>query len=86
MIYNSKHSFYKYRLSEFIKLSSTGSKFNKIKECYDGVIALKDVDAEPENIKHKLVVLNEVSKLYDDLIKECKKVDERESKDGKSNS
>ena len=86
MIYNSKPSFYKYRLSEFIKLSLTGSKFNKIKECYDDVIALKDVDAEPENIKHKLVVLNEVSKLYDDLIKEYKKVDERESKDGKSNS
>ena len=58
LIYNSKHSFYKYRLSEFIKLSSTDSKFNKIEECYDDFIALKDVDAEPENIKHKLVVLN----------------------------
>ena len=86
MIYNSKHSFYKNRLSEFIKLSSTDSKFNKIEECYDDFIALKDVGAEPENIKHKLVVLNEVSKLYDDLVKEYKKVDERESKDGKSNS
>ena len=86
LIYNSKHSFYKYTLSEFIKLSSADSKFNKIEECYDDFIALKDVDAEPENIKHKLVVLNEVSKLYDDLIKEYKKVDERESKDGKSNS
>ena len=45
-----------------------------------------DVDTEPENIKHKLVVLNEVSKFYDDLIKEYKKVYERESEDGKNDS
>ena len=45
-----------------------------------------DVDTEPENIKHKLVVLNEVSKFYGDLIKEYKKVYERESKDGKNDS
>ena len=38
-----------------------------------------DVDTEPENIKHKLVVLNEVSTFYDDLIKEYKKVYEKES-------
>ena len=86
MIYNSKHSFYKYRLSEFTKISSTDSKFNNIKECYDDFVALKDVDAEPQNIKHKLVVLNEVSKLYNDFIKEYKKVYERKSKDGKSDS
>ena len=86
MIYNSKHSFYKYRLSEFIKISSIDSKFNRIEECCDDFIALMDVDAETENIKHKLVVLNEVSKLYDDLIKEYKKVYERESKDGKNDS
>ena len=73
LIYNSKDSFYKYRLSEFIKISSIDSKSNKIEECYDEFIALKDVDAEPENVKHKLVVINEVSKLYDDLIKEYKK-------------
>ena len=84
MIYNSKHSFYKYRLSEFNKISSIDSTFNKIQECYNEFIALRDIDAEPENIKHKLVVLNEVSKLYEDLIKEYKKVYERESKDGKS--
>ena len=86
LIYNSKHSFYKYRLSEINKISSTDSKFNKIEEFYDKFIVLKDVDAEPENIKHNLVVLNEVSKLYDDLIKEYKKVYERESKDDKSDS
>ena len=86
LIYNSKHSFYKYRLSEFNKISLINSKFNKIEECYNEFIALNDVDAEPENIKHKLVVLNEVSKPYDDLIKEYKKVYEKASKDGKSDS
>ena len=45
--------------------------------------SLKDVNAKTENINHKLVVLNEVSKLYDDFIKEYKKVYERESKEGK---
>ena len=50
LIYNSKHSFYKYRLSEFIKISSIDSKFNKIEECYHEIIALTDVDAEPENV------------------------------------
>ena len=83
LIYASKHTFYKYRLSEFNKISSIGSKFNKIEGCYNDFTALKDINAEPENIKHKLIVLNEVSKLYDDLIKEYKKVYERESKDGK---
>ena len=34
----------------------------------------------------KFVVLNEVSKIYDDLIGEYKKVYERESKDGKNDS
>ena len=84
MIYNSKHFFYKYRLSKFNKISSIDSKFNKIEECYNEFIALRDIDAGPENIKHKLVVLNEISKLYEDLIKEYKRVYERESKDGKS--
>ena len=49
-IYNSKHSFYKYRFSEFIKISSIDSKFNKIEECYHEIIVLTDVDAEPENV------------------------------------
>ena len=34
----------------------------------------------------KFVVLNEISKIYDDLIGEYKKVYERESKDGKNDS
>ena len=61
LIYNSKHSFYKYRLSEFNKISLINSKFNEIEECYNEFIALNGVDAEPENIKYKLVVLNEES-------------------------
>ena len=45
-----------------------------------------DVGAQPENIEHKLVVLNTVSKLYGDLIKEYKQVYERESKNDKCDS
>ena len=57
-----------------------------IEKFYKDFISLMDVDAEPENIEHKLVVLNKVSKFYDDLIKEYKKVYERESKYDKSDS
>ena len=52
LIYSTKHSFYRYRLSEFNKISSIDPKFNKIEECDDKFIALKDVDVEPENIEH----------------------------------
>ena len=84
MIYDTKHSFYKYRLSEFNKISSNDSKLDKIEKCYQYFIALMDVDAEPENITHKIVVLNKVSILYDNLMKECKAY-EREL-DDKNNS
>ena len=57
-----------------------------IEKFYKDFISLMDVDAEPENIEHKLVVLNKVWKFYDDLIKEYKKVYERESKYDKSDS
>ena len=63
--------------------SSIDSKFDIIEKCYKDFISLTDVDAEPENIVHKLVVLNKVSKLYDDLIKKYIKVYERESKNDK---
>ena len=86
LIYDSKHSFYKYRLSEFNKISSIDSKFDTIEKCYKDFITLTDVDAEPENIEHKLVVLNKVPKSYDNLIKEYKKVYERESKNDKSDT
>ena len=86
MIYDSKHSFYKYRLSEFNKISSIDSKFDIIEKCYKDFISLMDVDAEQENIEHKLVVLNTVSNLYGDLIKEYKQLYERESKNDKSDS
>ena len=52
LIYSPKHSFYRYRLSEFNKISLIDLKFNKIEECYGKFIALKDVDVEPENIEH----------------------------------
>ena len=55
LIYDSKHNFYRYRLSNFSKISSVDSKFNKIEDYYNDFIVLKDVDAESENIKHKLV-------------------------------
>ena len=86
MIYDSKHSFYKYRLSEFNRISSIDSKFDIIEKCYKDFISLMDVDAEQENIEHKLVVLNTVSNLYGDLIKEYKQLYERESKNDKSDS
>ena len=57
-----------------------------IGKCYKDFISLMDVDAEPENIEHKLVVLNKLSKLCDDLIKEYKKNYERESKHDKNDS
>ena len=56
LIYDSKHSFYKYRLSEFNKISSIDSKFDIIEKCYKDFISLTDVDGEPKNIEHKLVV------------------------------
>ena len=84
LIYDSKHSFYKYRLSEFNKISSIDSKFDIIEKCYKDYISLTDVDVKLESIERKLVVLNKVSKLYDDLIKEFKKVYKRESKNNKS--
>ena len=80
LIYDSKHSFYKYRLSEFNKISSIDSKFDIIEKCYKDFISLTDVDGEPKNIEHKLVVQNKASKRYEDLIKEYKKVYEREPK------
>ena len=52
LIYSPKHSFYRYRLSGFNKISSIDPTFNKIEECYDRFVALKDVDVEPENIEH----------------------------------
>ena len=57
-----------------------------VEKCYKDFISLMDVDAEPENIERKLVVLNKVSKLYDDLIKEYKQVYERQSKNDKRDS
>ena len=54
-----------------------------IEKCCKDFINLMDVYAKPENIHHKFVVMDEVSKLYDKLIKEYKTLYEIESKDDK---
>ena len=36
--------------------SSIDSKFDIIEKCYKDFISLTDVDGEPKNIEHKLVV------------------------------
>ena len=80
------NNFYKYRLSEFNKISLIDSEFDMIEKGYKDFIHLMDVDAEPENINHKLFVPNSVFDLYDKLIREHKQVSETESTDNKSNS
>ena len=55
-----------------------------IERCYKDFINFMNVDAEPENINHKFVVMNEVSELYDKLIREYKNVYRREPMDDKS--
>ena len=86
MIYDLKHSFEKHKLGKFNKIPSIESKFDTTVESYRDFFKLMDLDTEAENINHEYVVLNEVSKLYDNLIKEYKKVYERESKNNKSDT
>ena len=86
LIYDSWHTFYKYELSEFNNIQSIESKFDRISNCYKDFTSLMDVDTEPENIDHMFVVINEVSKLYEHLIKEYKKYYVREPKDDKTNA
>ena len=87
MIYDQNHKFYKYRLSEFVKISSIESKFDTLETLYKELIDLKSLNARTtENMKHKSTVLNNVSELYDDLIKEYKAVYEREPKYDKYDS
>ena len=86
LIYDNKHNFYQYRLSEFSQILSIESKFDMIEKCCKAFINLMDVGAEPGKIKYKFDVLDEVSKLYGKLISEYKNVFEIEPKDDKSNS
>ena len=68
-------------MSEFVKISSIESKFDTLETFYKELIDLKSLNARTtENMKHKSTVLNNVSELYDDLIKEYKAVYEREPK------
>lgn len=87
MIYDQNHKFYKYRLSEFVKILSIESKFDTLEAFYKEFIDLKSLNVRTtENMKHKSTVLNNVSELYDDLIKEYKVVYEREPKYDKYDS
>lgn len=86
MIYDSKYNFEKYKLSKFNEIASIGSRFDMMNKCYNDFIRLMDVVAEPKNVEHKLLVLEKVSTIYDDLIIQCKKDYERESKNDKSDA
>ena len=85
MIYDQNHNFYKYRLDKFSNISSIESKFDMLEMFYKEFITLKSLEVKmEENTNHKFVVLNNALNEYDKLIKEYKKVYEREPKDDKS--
>ena len=86
MIYDLKHSFEKYKLGKSSKIPSIESKFDTAEKSYRDFFKLMDLDTEAENINHENVVLNDVSTLYDNLIKEYTKVYGRESKNNKSDT
>ena len=85
MIYDQNHNFYKYRLDKFSNISSIESKFDMLEMFYKEFITLKSLEVKTEeNTNHKFVVLNNALNEYDKLIKEYKKVYEREPKEDKS--
>ena len=85
LIYDQNHNFYKYRLDKFSNISSIESKFDMLEMFYKEFITLKSLEVKTEeNTNHKFVVLNNALNEYDKLIKEYKKVYEREPKDDKS--
>ena len=81
LIYDPNYNVYKYTLD----ISLIPSKFDMLGMFYREFIGLKSPEARTKkNTNHKFVVLNKASNEYDKLIKECKKVYEREPKDDKS--
>ena len=85
LIYDPNHNFYKYRFSKFAQMSSIESKFNTLEMFYRQFISLKSLEVRTkENTNHKSVVLNNALNEYDKLIKEYKKIYERESNNDKS--
>ena len=86
MIYDSNHNFYKYRLGKFVKMSSIEPKFDTLEMFYRELIGLKFLNAKPESFNHKFTVLNNASKLYNDLIIKYKNVYEKDPKDDKNNN
>ena len=83
--YDSNHNFYKYRLRNFLQISSIESEFDELETFYRDFISLKFLDASPEKRGYKSTVLNNASNLYNnELIPEYRKVYESGSKNNKS--
>ena len=69
---------------DYSPLGKILSKFDVFESFYKMFISLKSLDAKKENNDSKFEVLNTAFNLYDKLIKEYKKVYEREPKDDKT--
>ena len=83
--YDSNHNFYKYRLRNFLQISSTESEFDELEMFYRDFISLKFLDASPEKRNYKSTVLNNASNLYNnEFIPDSRKVYESGSKNNKS--
>ena len=83
--YDSNHNFYKYRLRNFLQISSIESEFDELETFYRDFISLKFLDASPEKRGYKSTGLNNASNLYNnELIPEYRKVYESGSKNNKS--
>ena len=73
--YDSNHNFYKYRLRNFLQISSTESEFDELEMFYRDFISLKFLDASPEKRNYKSTVLNNASNLYNnEFIPDSRKV------------
>ena len=83
-IYDQNPKFYKYRFDKFSNISSIESKFHMLEIFYTEFISLKSLEARTkENTNQKFFVLNSALNEYDKMIKQYKKVYEREPKDEK---
>ena len=85
LIYDSNHSFYKYRLKKFSEISSIECKFDMLEVFYKEFTSLKFVDAKLEKRDHEFIVFNNASNLYNNkLTPEYQKAYEMEPKNNKS--
>ena len=67
-------------------MSSIEPKFDTLEMFYRELIGLKFLNTKPESFNHKFTVLNNASKLYNDLIIKYKNVYEKDPKDDKNNN